>query len=217
MSDGSQVSASQLLNRFLFEPARQYDSIEKLSGGELRRLQLLLVLAKGPNLLLLDEPTNDLDIQTLQVLEDFLGDFPGALVVVSHDRYFMDNLVDHLLVLEGGGLYRWFPGNYTQYRLSQEETDTRTKTESKPVQKQEIKEQAKSEGTRKRKSFKEQQEYNQLETKLVVQQKQREKLLNEMEATTDHQQLQSLADQLELLDKQIDQDELRWLELSEMD
>lgn len=216
LSDGAQVSAAQLLTRFLFEPARQYDPIEKLSGGELRRLQLLLVLAIGPNLLLLDEPTNDLDIPTLQVLEDFLGEFPGALVVVSHDRYFMDNLVDHLLVLEGNGTYRWFPGNYTQFRLSLE-ADEGTATEEKPSQKQDKKEAQKSIEPKKRRSFKEQQEYTQLETQLPELQKQKELLMLQMERTTDHQQLQALAAELQLTNRSIDEGELRWLELSELD
>lgn len=118
LSTGREISAADYLNRFLFPPKQQHDKVDKLSGGEKRRLQLLLVLIAQPNFLIMDEPTNDLDLVSLQVLEDFLEKFKGCLLLVSHDRYFMDRLVDHLLVFEGEGKVRDFPGNYTDYRLS---------------------------------------------------------------------------------------------------
>jgi ATP-binding cassette subfamily F protein uup len=118
LSTGREISAADYLNRFLFPPKQQHDKVDKLSGGEKRRLQLLLVLIAQPNFLIMDEPTNDLDLVSLQVLEDFLEKFKGCLLLVSHDRYFMDRLVDHLLVFEGEGKIRDFPGNYTDYRLS---------------------------------------------------------------------------------------------------
>jgi len=119
LADGSTMSAAQFLQLFLFEPDKQYTFISKLSGGEKRRLHLLTILFRNPNFLVLDEPTNDLDLPTLSVLENFLSDFPGCLLIVSHDRYFMDRLVDHLFVFEGDGVIRDFPGNYSQYRAEE--------------------------------------------------------------------------------------------------
>ena len=116
MGNGQRLSVSQFLQHFLFEPEQQYNYVGKLSGGEKRRLYLCTVLMKNPNFLVLDEPTNDLDIVTLQILEEYLQDFPGCVIVVSHDRYFMDKVVDHLLVFKGDGVIKDFPGNYTQYR-----------------------------------------------------------------------------------------------------
>lgn len=121
LADGAKISASEFLTRFLFPPEMQYTYISRLSGGEKKRLHLLSILFKNPNFLVLDEPTNDLDIETLQVLEDFLEDFPGCVLIVSHDRYFMDRLVDHLFVFEGDGHIRDFPGNYSQYRAAEQE------------------------------------------------------------------------------------------------
>jgi ATP-binding cassette subfamily F protein uup len=133
LAGGGVVSASEVLSRFLFPPELQYTPISRLSGGEKRRLHLLSVLFGNPNFLILDEPTNDLDIQTLQVLEDFLDSFPGCVIIVSHDRYFMDRLVDHLLVFEGEGDVRDFPGNYSRYREAEEEENSRRKeTEESP-------------------------------------------------------------------------------------
>ncbi len=126
LGNGQTVTVSKFLETFLFPPAKQHDYIEKLSGGEKRRLQLLLMLMKEPNFLILDEPTNDLDISSLNVLEEFLSNFPGCLMIVSHDRYFLDQLVDHLFVFEGEGKIRDFPGNYTDYRLWLEEQETRS-------------------------------------------------------------------------------------------
>ena len=117
MANGGSLSAAQFLELFLFTPDQQYGYVSKLSGGEKRRLHLLSILFKNPNFLILDEPTNDLDLPTLSVLENFLLDFPGCLIIISHDRYFMDRIVDHLFVFEGEGVIRDFPGNYGEYRL----------------------------------------------------------------------------------------------------
>src|SRR5690606_13914500 len=116
LADGTKVSAAQFLQKFLFTPEKQYTFISKLSGGEKKRLQLLTILFRNPNFLILDEPTNDLDLPTLDILEEFLAEYPGCLMIVSHDRYFMDKIVDHLFVFEGEGQIRDFPGNYSQYR-----------------------------------------------------------------------------------------------------
>ena len=123
LASGGSLSAAQFLELFLFDPDKQYTYISKLSGGEKRRLHLLSILFRNPNFLVLDEPTNDLDLPTLGVLENFLSEFPGCLVIVSHDRYFMDRLVDHLFVFEGDGVIRDFPGNYSQYRIWQKEQE----------------------------------------------------------------------------------------------
>jgi ABC transport system ATP-binding/permease protein len=208
LSDGSQISASQLLNRFLFPPKQQYDLVEKLSGGEKRRLQLLQVLMLNPNFILLDEPTNDLDIQTLNILEDFLEQYQGCLMVVSHDRYFMDRLVDHLWVFEGEGKLVDFPGNYTDYRESGRQRVSFTQ-ETKPVV-QEV-----PPARQKRKlSFAEQQELEQLEKKLPELEKRMEKLSEQMSAgegsASDFAEWSS---QYALLKDELAQAEIRWLEL----
>src|SRR6202042_1546954 len=127
LANGGSLSAAQFLELFLFTPDKQYTYLNSLSGGEKKRLQLLAVLFKNPNFLILDEPTNDLDLPTLSVLENFLSDFKGCLLIVSHDRYFMDRLVDHLFVFEGDGVVRDYPGNYTTYRLTQRGKDKEVK------------------------------------------------------------------------------------------
>src|SRR5690606_8147510 len=121
LAGGGTLSAAQFLQLFLFTPEQQYTYLSKLSGGEKKRLQLLAILFRNPNFLILDEPTNDLDLPTLSVLENFLSEYQGCLLLISHDRYFMDRLIDHLLVFEGDGVSRDFPGNYTQYRLKKKE------------------------------------------------------------------------------------------------
>ncbi len=208
LSDGSQISASQLLNRFLFPPKQQYDLVEKLSGGEKRRLQLLQVLMLNPNFILLDEPTNDLDIHTLNILEDFLEQYQGCLMVVSHDRYFMDRLVDHLWVFEGEGKLVDFPGNYTDYRESGRQRVSFTQ-ETKPV----VQEVPPTRQKRKL-SFAEQQELEQLEKKLPELEKRMEKLSEQMSAgegtASDFAEWSS---QYALFKDELAQAEIRWLEL----
>lgn len=212
LADGSQVSASRFLDTFLFPPEKQYNLVAKLSGGEKKRLQLLKVLVKNPNFLVLDEPTNDFDIDTLNVLEDFLEKFNGCLVLVSHDRYFMDHLVDQLFVFEGNGVIRLFNGNYSDYREWMDEEEPRK------VSKQPIENKADKSETGKRKlSFKEKKEFEQLETE-IQQLEQNKQQLTESLATSglDHHQLQALTQQIKSVTDALDQKTTRWLELSEL-
>jgi len=211
LADGSQVSASKFLDIFLFSPEKQYNIIEKLSGGEKKRLQLLKVLVKNPNFLVLDEPTNDFDIDTLNVLEDFLEKFNGCLVLVSHDRYFMDHLVEQLFVFEGEGKIRPFNGNYSDYRTWLDEEE---ELKSRPV-KEAPKEEAK--GDKKKLSFKEKQEFDQLQGEIQQLEQEKEALAVEMNnGLTDHEKLQKLSEKIRAASEQIDAKTLRWLELSEL-
>lgn len=213
LADGSQVSASKFLDIFLFPPEKQYNVVEKLSGGEKKRLQLLKVLVKNPNFLVLDEPTNDFDIDTLNVLEDFLEKFNGCLVLVSHDRYFMDHLVEQLFVFEGDGKIRVFNGNYSDYRTwLEEEEELKSKPEVKPVVKEEVKAE-----TRKKLSFKEKQEFESLQPEIQQLEKSKEALTIELNSgITDHDQLMKLAQEVKKIDELIDIKTLRWLELSDL-
>ncbi len=213
LAGGGALTPAKFLELFLFPPEKQYTYLSNLSGGEKRRLQLLTILFSNPNFLILDEPTNDLDLPTLQVLEKFLEDFQGCLVIVSHDRYFMDKLVDHLLVFEGDGLVRDFPGNYTQYRIDlwqQEEAgkqqrDAQQKTDlPKPVQ----------EKIKTRLSFNEQREFNQLEKDIPALEGRKKAIGDEMSATTDFETLQNLANEMAALNEQLEAKEMRWLQLS---
>nr|WP_319999563.1 ABC-F family ATP-binding cassette domain-containing protein [uncultured Draconibacterium sp.] len=218
--DGSKMSATQMLTRFLFPPETQYNYIEKLSGGEQRRLYLCTVLMENPNFLILDEPTNDLDIMTLNVLEDYLQSFAGCVVVVSHDRFFMDKIVDHLFVFEGEGVITDFPGNYTVYRNKvEEEEQQKAKEEAKK------KAEAKSEAatkpsqpqTKKKLSYNEKRELEQLENEipeLEAQIGELEELLNS--GNLNHDELYEKSLQLDDMKSQLDEKELRWLELSEL-
>ena len=218
--DGSKMSATQMLTRFLFPPETQYNYIEKLSGGEQRRLYLCTVLMENPNFLILDEPTNDLDIMTLNVLEDYLQSFAGCVVVVSHDRFFMDKIVDHLFVFEGEGAITDFPGNYTVYRNKvEEEEQQKAKEEAKK------KAEAKSEAaakpshpqTKKKLSYNEKREFEQLENEipeLEAQIGELEELLNS--GNLNHDELYEKSLQLDDMKSQLDEKELRWLELSEL-
>jgi ATP-binding cassette subfamily F protein uup len=207
------ISASQLLERFLFTPSQQYNMVSTLSGGERRRLYLLTILMKNPNFLILDEPTNDLDILTLQVLEDFLLDFKGCLVIVSHDRYFLDKLTEHLFVFEGNGKVRDFIGNYNEYRMQLKEEQREASRAEKNLAASAINTSA----TSKRKlTFKEQTEFTQLEKDINLLNAEKamltEKLSNE---NTDHNEIQRIAKRIEELILALDKMELRWLELSE--
>jgi ATP-binding cassette subfamily F protein uup len=212
MGDGSQLSASKFLETFLFSPEKQYNFIDKLSGGEKKRLQLMKLLITSPNFLILDEPTNDFDIDTLNVLEDFLLNFKGCLLLVSHDRYFMDHLVDQLFVFEGDGKIRVFNGNYSDYRNwadGQEQDDEPEVKEEKPVV------EVSSSSEKRKPSNKEKLEFSQLQKDIEKLEKQKVEintLLNS--GSNDHTQLTAWGVQLEQITSQLDQKTERWLELS---
>jgi ATP-binding cassette subfamily F protein uup len=212
LAGGGSLSAAQFLNLFLFPPEQQYTYISKLSGGEKRRLHLLTVLFRNPNFLILDEPTNDLDLPTLSVLENFLLDFQGCLIIVSHDRYFMDRLVDHLFVFEGQGEIRDFPGNYSQYREGQKQKEAAEAEEGKPlVQKSEPVAMVK-----KKLSYKDQREFEMLEKELPELEKERTALYEQLAASDlPFEKLQQHSERIHTLNHLIDEKELRWLELSE--
>ncbi|MEZ5054658.1 MAG: ABC-F family ATP-binding cassette domain-containing protein [Chitinophagales bacterium] len=208
------LSASQVLERFLFTPSQQHNLVSTLSGGERRRLYLLTILMKNPNFLILDEPTNDLDILTLQVLEDFLMDFKGCLVIVSHDRYFLDKLTDHLFVFEGNGKVRDFLGNYNEYRLQLKEETKQALREEKLAN--ERNQSNTKTATEKRKlTFKEQTEFKQLEKEIAQLSQSKISLTAKLNSESNHIELQKLAEQLEEIILSLDEKELRWLELSE--
>lgn len=213
LSDGSQISASKFLDNFLFPPEKQYNIVEKLSGGEKKRLQLLKVLVTNPNFLILDEPTNDFDIDTLNVLEDFLDKFTGCLLLVSHDRYFMDHLVDQLFVFEGDGVIKPFNGNYSDYReyLDEKEalSNAAQKTESQPA-----KPEAK---TKKGLSYNEKIELDKLPSEIEKLEAEKAELTTQLNAgSTDHTELTKLALQIQELSNSIEAKTARWVELSEM-
>ncbi len=211
LADGGYLSAAQFLNLFLFPPEQQYTYISKLSGGEKRRLHLLTILFRNPNFLILDEPTNDLDLPTLSVLENFLLDFPGCLLIVSHDRYFMDRLVDHLFVFEGQGIVRDFPGNYSRYRDSvkdQEPLEAENKAQ-KTVE-------PTAASQKKKLTYKEQREFELLEKQISELEKERQKVFDRLNAQgLPYEEIQKLTDRVSLLSTEINEKELRWLELSE--
>ncbi len=213
MADGKQLSASQLLTKFLFPPQKQNDKVSKLSGGERKRLQLMRVLMLNPNFLILDEPTNDLDIDTLNILEDFLLSFPGCLVLVSHDRYLVDKLTDHLFIFEGEGHVRTYNGNYTDYRVEKEEEEEQEKARLK-AEKNQAKANATTAPVVKKRSFKEQKELDELEGSMK-QLENRKKEINELLlSTTDVDEIIALSKELEEVTAELDAKELRWLELS---
>ncbi|MFT6868504.1 MAG: ATP-binding cassette subfamily F protein uup [Cyclobacteriaceae bacterium] len=214
LADGSEITASQLLNQFLFPPKMQFNKVGKLSGGERKRLQLLRVLMLNPNFLILDEPTNDLDLMTLNVLEDYLDSFEGCLMIVSHDRYFMDRLTDHLFVFEGNGKIRDFPGNYTDFRaqgklpvLGQHKSYEKEikKVVPAPVIKEE----------KKKLSFNEKREFDGLENAIAKLEAEKEQLVFKMSGETEYEHLQKLSTQIEQIKNTIEEKEMRWIELSE--
>jgi ABC transport system ATP-binding/permease protein len=226
LADGTSMSAAQFLELFLFTPDKQYTYLNSLSGGEKKRLQLLVVLFRNPNFLILDEPTNDLDLPTLAVLENFLNDYQGCVLIVSHDRYFMDRLVDHLFVFEGEGEMRDFPGNYTQYRLWQKENEKKENkwdaleagkrkgatTEDMITQKPE----AAKIASKRVLSFKEKREFEILEKEIQDLEKEKQSLTNEMSAgTLGFESIQKISDRLLNIEAQLTEKEMRWLELSE--
>lgn len=220
LAKGGSLSAAQFLELFLFPPDKQYTYLSSLSGGEKKRLQLLTILFRNPNFLVLDEPTNDLDLPTLAVLENFLSDYQGCVMIVSHDRYFMDRLVDHLFVFEGGGEVRDFPGNYTRYRIWQKEQEQLTATSTKTAaDKKEQDNIAKSADVpvRKKMSFKEKREFELLEKELPALEKEKEKIAEQMSrGELSFEEISRLSDRMVEITRELEEKEMRWLELSEM-
>lgn len=217
LGGGKHMTASQFLQHFMFTPEQQHNYVYKLSGGEKRKLYLCTVLMHNPNFLVLDEPTNDLDIQTLQVLEEYLQDFPGCVIIISHDRYFMDKIIDHLLVFEGQGRIKDFPGNYTQYRewasLQPQEkapTASNSKEDSDPKKNY-------RNDTKRKLSYKEKREFEQLEEEIIQleeEQKALEDALSGSELSVE--EITEKSKRLASLKNQLDEKSFRWLELSEL-
>ncbi|MBF1635423.1 MAG: ABC-F family ATP-binding cassette domain-containing protein [Prevotella sp.] len=220
LGGGKHMTASQFLNYFLFSPEQQHNYVYKLSGGEKRKLYLCTVLMKNPNFLVLDEPTNDLDIQTLQILEEYLQDFPGCVIVVSHDRYFMDKVVDHLLVFKGEGEIQDFPGNYTQFRdfqkmKSKEEEQQKPTKNSNPTANEQKKDYRNN--TKRKMSFKEKREYEQLSDKIAQLEEEKQQLEEELcSGNLSVDELTEKSKRLPILKEELDELELRWLELAEL-
>ena len=223
LAKGGSISASQFLELFLFPPDKQYTYLSSLSGGEKKRLHLLTILFRNPNFLILDEPTNDLDLPTLAVLESFLTEYQGCVMIVSHDRYFMDRLVDHLFVFEGGGFVRDFPGNYTQYRIWLKEQETaKVNSSNSPAKAANIEPTAQvapaaPAPVKKKMTFKEKHEFEKLEKEMPALEKEKEKLTTALsDETLNYDQITALADSLTKVTQTLEEMELRWLELSEM-
>ena len=221
MGGGKHFSASQFLQYFLFTPEQQHNYVYKLSGGERRKLYLCTVLMKNPNFLVLDEPTNDLDIVTLQILEEYLQDFPGCVIVVSHDRYFMDKVVDHLLVFRGNGEIKDFPGNYTQYRqwsALQSQSDSAPKKAKEPATVQEAPERKDRQETKRKFTYKEKREFEQLEHDIAALEEEQRQLEEALcGGTLSVEKITEISKRLPLLKDELDEKSMRWLELSEID
>ena len=222
MANGRTISASQFLRLFLFDDQTQYSPISKLSGGEKRRLHLMHVLYKNPNFLIFDEPTNDLDLPTLTVLENFLQNFQGSLIIVSHDRYFMDRIVDHVLAFEGDGKIKDFVGNFSEYRESRKhETESKkpeaiSKAENN-INKDDNNSASSIKQTPKKKlSFKEQRELETIDKEMPELEKQRAKILDQLNSKTDYEEISKLSDELQKVSDQLEEMEMRWLELQEI-
>ena len=224
LDKGQTITVSQFLTQFGFPPKQQFTPIGKMSGGERRRLQLLLVLIKNPNFLILDEPTNDLDLMTLNILEEFLDTFPGCLIIVSHDRYFMDRLVEHLFVFEGEGVIRDFPGNYTDFREWETENEdqkdspsTQPKVEPKSVQ-VEVPLSHESSAPKLKASYKQKQEFKQLNDTIAKLEAEKATLTDQITVgTPDVGLLLTWTTRLQAIDGELEELELSWLELSELD
>ncbi len=221
LNDGSKISASQFMEKFGFSAEQQFTMLSKLSGGEKRRLHLMSILFLNPNFLVLDEPTNDLDLQTLRTLEEFLLEFPGCILIVSHDRYFMDRMVDHLFVFEGDAVVRDYPGNYTQYReavakgllTNMDQQIMKSEPEEKKISiPEEIKSTA---GSSKKLSFKEKFELENLEKEMPSLQQEKKILEEKMNGNLSYEALQEAANRISVIIQQLDDKEMRWLELSE--
>lgn len=211
LADGSKVSAGQFMELFGFTALQQYTPLSKLSGGEKRRLQLLSILFSNPNFLVMDEPTNDLDIQTLRTLEEFLMDFAGCIMIVSHDRYFMDRMVDHLLVFKGGGEIMDYPGNYSQFRASQKKEERMATAEKNTDSGTETKAPASG----KKLSFKEKFEMEKLEKQIPELQNEKARLESLMSSSASFEEIDKASREIGEIMRQLDEKEMRWLELSE--
>ena len=219
LGSGRKLSASQLLQYFLFTPEQQYNYVYKLSGGERRKLYLCTVLMQNPNFLVLDEPTNDLDIVTLQILEEYLQDFPGCVIVVSHDRYFMDKVVDHLLVFKGQGVVKDFPGNYTQYRewATLEQNKPSTSNNASSIGSTGTKANYRHDD-RRRLSYKEKREMEQLEKDIAALEAEKKQIEEALcGGTTSVDEITALSKRLPQLNDELDEKSMRWLELSDID
>ena len=219
LADGSTLSASQFLTLFLFPPDQQYTYLSKLSGGEKKRLQLLSILFRNPNFLILDEPTNDLDLPTLSVLEQFLEDYSGCLMIVSHDRYFMDRLVDHLFVFEGDGVVSDFPGNYSLFRVAEKAKERDNSKEPPPVVAPEPTATIAPALAAKRKmSFKEKKEFETIEREIATLEQEKVKLTEKFASgTLPYADIQTVSARITEIGKIQEQKEMRWLELSELE
>ena len=219
LGGGKKLSASQLLQYFLFTNEQQYNYVYKLSGGERRKLYLCTVLMRNPNFLVLDEPTNDLDIVTLQILEEYLQDFPGCVIVVSHDRYFMDKVVDHLLVFKGQGEIKDFPGNYTQYREWASLEDSReSRSSSDSRESRETSKSSYRHDDRRRLSYKEKREMEQLEKDIAALEAEKKQIEEALcGGTTSVDEITAMSKRLPVLNDELDEKSLRWLELSEIE
>jgi ATP-binding cassette subfamily F protein uup len=218
LADGGSISAAKFLELFLFPPDQQYTYLSMLSGGEKKRLQLLTILFRNPNFLVLDEPTNDLDLATLGVLENFLSEYTGCLLIISHDRYFMDRLVDHLFVFEGNGVVRDFPGNYSEYRIARREEEKKPAAiEPVAAPQQEVPATAAAKpATKKKLSFKEQRELDDIEKTMPALEKEKEEITQKMsDASLPYDQLQQFSNRMIEITSLLEEKEMRWLELSE--
>ena len=222
LADGSKLSASMFMEKFGFNAQQQFTPLSKLSGGEKRRLHLMSVLFLNPNFLILDEPTNDLDLQTLRTLEEFLMEFPGCILIVSHDRYFMDRMVEHLFAFEGEGVIKDYPGNYSQYRAYLKEVEAGTKIDdgkmnmsALPEKKEEKALPAETPGVSKKLSFKEKTELEKLDKDLPLLQKEKEELQTKMSSNISYNELQKISGRVNEILAALDEKEMRWLELQE--
>lgn len=218
LANGKSLSASQFLRLFLFDDQTQYSPISKLSGGEKRRLHLMYILYQNPNFLIFDEPTNDLDLPTLTVLENFLQQFQGSLIIVSHDRYFMDRIVDHILAFEGEGKIRDFTGNFSEYREAKSKEDALEKSisvKSEPV-KETVPAANNTNIKKKRLSFKEQRELETIEKEMPELEEKRAKILDQLNNEADYEKISKLSADLESISKTLENHEMRWLELQEI-
>lgn len=215
LGGGRHMTASQFLQYFMFTPEQQHNYVYKLSGGERRKLYLCTVLMRNPNFLVLDEPTNDLDIVTLQVLEEYLADFPGCVIVVSHDRYFMDKVVDHLLVFKGNGEIKDFPGNYTQYRIW---SALEPKTEKEETGKKTSEKKDYHNETRRRMTYKEKMEFAALEKDIAALEEEKKSIETDLcSGTLGVEELTEKSKRLPKLEEELDEKSMRWLELSEIE